>query len=356
MVWGGSCGVRVGVLDAGYRTFAANDGRLTRSDSLYHRLFSHPLMVEQFVRDFVPAALALGLDFTRMERVNAKFHGRGGRRREGDVIWRVPTECGGDVYLYLMLEFQSQIDWWMPIRIQVYAGLLWQQIIDERKLKAGDRLPPVLPIVLYNGDRVWNAPTDTMELVALPPNSPLWHWQPQIRYHLVDEKALPGSDLERRESLVALLFRLEIGPRPEELVDLVDEVIGWFRQHEGYETLKQLFTEVVEHVVSAQDGFRIGPAVMAANDLLEIREMVSARFKEWEEEVRADALAKGIAEGRTQALVGVLSKQLRRRFGELPPDVVERIRSANADELDKWMDRMMDANSIGDVFDNHRLN
>ena len=69
---------------------------------------------EQFVRDFVPVAMSAGLDFSRMERVNAKFHGRGGRRREGDVIWRVPTECGGDVYLYLMLEFQSQIDWWMP--------------------------------------------------------------------------------------------------------------------------------------------------------------------------------------------------------------------------------------------------
>jgi hypothetical protein len=317
-------------------------------------------MVEQFVRDFVPAAMAVGLDFTRMERVNAKFHGRGGRRREGDVIWRVPTEYGGEVYLYLMLEFQSQIDWWMPVRIQVYAGLLWQQIINEMRLKAGDRLPPVLPVVLYNGDKVWNAPTGTMELVALPPNSPLWHWQPGIRYHLVDEKALPGSELERRDSLVALLFRLEAGPGPGDLVDLVDEIIGWFRQHPDYETLKQLFTEIVGHALSEQAGFANGQTDLPANDLLEIRDMVPERFKRWADEVRAKALAEfrdqAIAEGRAQVLAGTLSKQLRRRFGELSPDVADRIRSANAEELDEWLDRVVDAATISDVFDSNRPN
>jgi len=252
-------------------------------------------MVEQFVRDFVPAAMALGLDFTRMERVNAKFHGRGGRRREGDVIWRVPTECGGDVYLYLMLEFQSQIDWWMPIRIQVYAGLLWQQIIDEMRLKPGDRLPPVLPVVLYNGDRVWNAPTGTTELVAL-----------------------------------------------------VDEIIGWFRQQPDYETLKQLFTEIVGYALSEQAGFANEQTALPANDLLEIRDMVPERFKRWADEVRADAEAK--------ALANALSRQLGRRFGTLPPDMTERIRSAKAEELNEWMDRVVDAASVSDVFDDKRVN
>ena len=44
------------------------------SDSLYHHLFIHALMVEQLVREFVPEAMAIGLDFAAMERVPAKFH------------------------------------------------------------------------------------------------------------------------------------------------------------------------------------------------------------------------------------------------------------------------------------------
>jgi hypothetical protein len=52
------------------------------SDSLYHRLFSHPLMVEALVREFVPEALANELDFSNMQRVNPKFHFRWREDRE----------------------------------------------------------------------------------------------------------------------------------------------------------------------------------------------------------------------------------------------------------------------------------
>ncbi len=151
------------------------------SDSLYHQLFSHPLLVEEVVRAFVSEAMAVGLDFSKMERVNATFHGRRGRRREGDVIWRLPTGEGVDIYLYLLLEFQSQCDWWMSVRTQVYEGLLWQHVIAEKKLKAKDRLPPVLLLVLYNGEKRWSAPTAVAELIALPSDSPLWPFQPQAR-------------------------------------------------------------------------------------------------------------------------------------------------------------------------------
>jgi len=82
------------------------------SDSLYHRLFSIPCMVEMLVREFVVPALAAHLDFSRLQRVNAKFHtDRTACRREGDVIWRVPAHGGTDIYL--LLEFQSRIDWYI---------------------------------------------------------------------------------------------------------------------------------------------------------------------------------------------------------------------------------------------------
>ncbi len=131
-------------------------------------------MVEQLVRDFVPDAMAVGLDFARMARVSAKFHGhRVGTRRDGDVIWRLPTQTGPDVYLYLLLEFQSTPDWWMAVRAQVYEGLLWQHIIAEHRLRLGAPLPPVLLMVLYNGARPWTAPTDTTGLIGLPEGSRL---------------------------------------------------------------------------------------------------------------------------------------------------------------------------------------
>ena len=99
-------------------------------------------------------------------------------------------------------------------------------------------------------------------------------------------RRLTGSELERRDSLVALLFRLEAGPGPADLVDLVDEIIGWFRQHPDYETLKQLFTEIVGYALSEQAGFANEQTALPANELLEMRDMVPERFKRWADEVR----------------------------------------------------------------------
>jgi hypothetical protein len=119
---------------------------MSDSDSLYHRLFSHPRMVEELVREFVPDALIEGLDFRRLRRINAKFHSRrrSARRREADVIWKLPTRDGNDIYLCLLIEFQSQVDWWMAVRAQVYRGLLWQQALaTTRSLSSArhERLP-----------------------------------------------------------------------------------------------------------------------------------------------------------------------------------------------------------------------
>jgi hypothetical protein len=59
-------------------------------------------MVEELMREFVTEALAEELDFDELQRVNPKFHigRRSARLRESDVIWRLPTRKGADVYLH----------------------------------------------------------------------------------------------------------------------------------------------------------------------------------------------------------------------------------------------------------------
>ena len=306
-------------------------------DALYHRLFSHPLMVEQVVRGFVPEAMAMGLDFRRMERVVAKFHGRGGRRREGDVVWRLPTRDGVDVYLYILLEFQSQTDWWMAVRAQVYEGLLWQQVIKENKLKAGERLPPVLMLVLYNGEPRWTAPATLTELIALPDDSPLWSWQPQVRYHVLDMGRFAKSELAIRDSLAALLFRLEQRHAPAELAGLIDEVIGWFRGHPDCEDLKRLFTELVRH---AMEGF--GRPMPIPDDLMETKTMLATLAESWKQQWLAEGKAEGEAKGKAEALIRLVEK----RFGPLPAGQRERILAAGEVTVEAWLDRLMEVPSL----------
>jgi Putative transposase, YhgA-like len=309
-------------------------------------------MVEELVREFVPEALATGLDFSGLRRVNPKFHSgrRSARRREGDVIWRLPTCEGTDIYLYLLIEFQSTSDWWMPVRTQVYQGLLWQQVIDEKKLKAGARLPPLLLLVLYNGIQRWKAPTDIRDLIALSPDSALWPWQPQIRYYLLDMGAFPRDDLTRRTSVAALLFRLEQPLSSQDLKELVGEVVGWVRRHPDYADLRRLFTELVRRAFIG-----LGVTRPIPEDLLEMKTNLERLGKVWKRqwraevkaEVRAKVRAEGKAEGKAEALVCLLAE----RFGTVRPSLRKRILGANLATLECWFKRAIIAPDLPSVFD-----
>ena len=87
---------------------------------------------------------------------------------------------GSWLYLLVLLEFQSEIDCFMALRILTYICLTYEELRRRKDLKAGDRLPPVLPVTIYNGQARWRAATDISRLMApVPP--PLPRYLPRAR-------------------------------------------------------------------------------------------------------------------------------------------------------------------------------
>ncbi|WP_242467743.1 Rpn family recombination-promoting nuclease/putative transposase [Thiocapsa imhoffii] len=104
------------------------------------------------------------MDLTTLEKCSGSDVSDDLRDRADDIIWRVRR---GDDWLYidLLLEVQSSIDAWMAVRIQTYVGLLDQDLIRGEQLDAAGQLPRVLPIVLYNGLKPWDAARDGDALI-----------------------------------------------------------------------------------------------------------------------------------------------------------------------------------------------
>jgi hypothetical protein len=313
-------------------------------DSVYHKIFGHPGMVSQLLRDFLAEPWLDDLDLDRMERLNAKFHAETGERREGDMIWRIPRHGGGDTYLMLLLEFQSTPDRWMALRALVYVGLLWQHLVREKQLPPDGMLPPVLPVVVYNGDPRWAMPLALRELVGLPEDTPLWRYQPDVRYHVVDEGAFNDDDLAARDTLAALLFRLEASPDPDRVVALADAVLAWFGRHPGFEGLRPLFAELLGGLMGP-----LAPGVRVPEELLEVRNMLATRAEDWKRQWLQEGRAEGLTEGLMKGEAALLLRQLERRFGALPTEVRARVAAADTAALEVWGLRVLDAGSLEDV-------
>jgi hypothetical protein len=214
----------------------------------------------------------------------------------------------------------------------------------EKSLPADGKLPPILPVVLYNGDGRWAAPLSMHELVGLPSDSPLWPWQPTMRYEVVDEGAFAEGDLARRDALVALLFRLENLRQPEQLDVLVQALVAWFRRHPGYEALQAVFVSLLGALMAP-----LAPGVRMPEELSEFTNMLATKPEIWKRAWLEEGEQKGRLEGRQEGEVALLRRQLERRFGALPGWAVDRIAAADTAVLEEWGLRVLDAGGLEDI-------
>jgi hypothetical protein len=233
--------------------------------------------------------------------------------------------------------------------------LLWQQVIDERKLETGARLPPLLTLVIYNGPRPWKAPTQIRDLVAISQDSVLWSWQPRVRYHLLDMSAFPGDELARRRGLAALLFRLERPLAPEELEEARSEASGWFRRHPDQGRLRALFGELIRQAFKG-----LGVKVPQSINLLEMnmRSNLATIGETWRQQALAQGRVEGRVEGRiegeTKGKAEALVSLLVARFGALAPSLRTRIQRARLATLERWFERAIAAPDLRSVFTSSR--
>jgi len=180
------------------------------NDHSYKLLFNNAELVRDLLQGFVDEDWIEDLDFATLEKVASSFVADDLREREDDVIWRLRCRDSW-VYVYILIEFQSTVDRFMAVRLMTYIGLLYQDLIRSGQCKGNQKLPPVFPLVLYNGSKKWTGATAVEELIESVPGG-LSKYRPTLSYLLLDESrhALQGVSAD---NLVAAIF--SAGAKPD---------------------------------------------------------------------------------------------------------------------------------------------
>lgn len=280
-------------------------------DAPYKKLFSHPPMIQDLLTGFVEQDWTHALDFASLERCNGSYVTDDLRERHGDMVWR--ARLGGEfVYLYLLLEFQSSVDPFMAVRILTYVGLLHQDLIRSQAVSGQSGLPPVFPLVLYNGDRSWSAATSVRELVQPLPEA-LLAYQPQQCYWLIDEGRYEAEMLNRKPNRVAALIQIENSQQPAELERALDCLVAWLRGPEQA-SLRQAFTEwLTQRILPTRFP---GQSFDQLHDLMEVQAMVHRRVPEWTREWEENGRQKGLQEGIQQGMQEGIQKGIQEGIQE----------------------------------------
>ena len=323
-----------------------------KHDETYKLIFSQRAAVEELVRNFVGEDLADELDFETLEALPTDRISGGLAMRRVDLLWKIRFREGW-LYLLILLEFQSESDHFMALRILTYICLTYEELVRRREVKAGGRLPPILPVTVYNGRPRWRAPTDISELIA--PAPPLGRYLPKARHLLLDLQRIGEKDSPSKD-LVTSLGRAEGEPSPENLRRVMHDLVHRFSGSE----FAELRTALSTWVAGAAEAWQIPEEELVRIQTLTEDETMWERVSEIRDQVHRDGVRKGreqgLEQGREQgrraerrALVGRLAT---RKFGAETAEQLSRVLEdiADPERLAEVADAIIDCDSDAELF------
>ncbi len=322
---------------------------MTDHDTAYKLLFSHAEMVRDLLEGFIPGDWVGQLDWHALEKMNGSYVSDDLRSRHDDAIWRLHWSKGR-MPLYLLLEFQSSVDDFMPVRMHTYTGLLHQDLVRRRAWDTQGKLPPLLPIVIYNGEPRWRSPTGMAELIQAAPQD-IEALQPTQRFWLLDQGTFDQDRLASMRNLVAALFRLEHHRTFAEVPEILSDLIDWLRPPE----LAGLRHSFVAWLRRRLPQWMPGVTIPQMLDLQEIQEMTRNSAQEWKDMHHQaglrEGLQQGLEQGSTNEARNILRRLLVRRFGAVPQELESQLDAAPLEQLEDWTERLLDARSLAEVFE-----
>ena len=296
-------------------------------DTGFRGVLAHALAASALLQ-LVPAARELAdLDPQAMRREPTRKVGPELHHAENDVIWSSPSarkKGVGRKRKFFLIEVQSTCERNMSLRMMRYMSLHGLQLLSDHE----PPLPVIVPVVLYAGERPWNADLAAGEMFeGVPPPHRL-----QVPCHLVD------------------LFRLEVAEGSENVVELLAVVMRGESDAELLGAARALYRRLVALGNKPMEGsfFDLVRAQCEEKwpnenwkDCANMAELVGAleeRTETWPEkwhalyearckaEGKAEGRAEGIEEGRaegieegraqeSQAVLSGLEKAVRTRFG-----------------------------------------
>ena len=258
------------------------------------------------------------VDFDKITLEPVSFIDRLFNKKEADLIWKLPLKDGPDVYLFLLLEFQSRVDKTMPLR---FASYILNFYADQFKNKKTVSLPVVFPVLVYNGKQRWNAARRLQDLIDFVDPS-LREYLIRFKYFTIDIGRFGKRSLVKlKRNLVTAVFLLENVRNEKELENVFKEIIEIVKS-EADPALVKSFGDWLEMQLKREN-------ISAIN----IREIITQRrehtmLTETLQEILQKREKKGIKVGKIQTAIQLLKEGLDTEF-------IAKVTGLSKKEIDK---------------------
>ncbi len=340
-------------------------------DALFRVLLEDPDRAATLLREYLPPALSARLADAPPKLLDGTFVDEHSRMTQSDRLFEVKLTDGPPALVYTLVEHKSVSEPGTPLQLLGYMVRIWTRYAEDKpaRLRA---LPVIIPLVFYHGRASWAVPQVFAEMVQMDDDTA--PFVPSFRYALHDLGTIPMEELSGDAPVRAVLTALRYVQRNDEVTREVLTVLlrdlpdGTVLKKIVFRYIVEKYEVPLEDVRAALDTAKDGGGKALMGTIAEALKQegkaegearglaageILGREKglaEGQARGKAEGKAEGLAEGEARSLMRLLVK----RFGPLPEPVVAQIAAGSIEELDRWVDRVLDAPDLEAVFADRR--
>lgn len=320
-------------------------------DSGYRKLFSNKTIFKQLLETFVAQEWVKDIDFSSCKALNRTFVSNEYKERETDLIQEVNIK-GKKAFIYILIEFQSNVQKFMAVRVLHYITSLYIYYLENNKKVK--KIPAIFPIVLYNGDDKWTAPENISELIEN--HIPLGEYGINFKYFKIVENSFDPDFLLKAKNIVSTLFYTEAYFDISGIQKAFEELF----EHEEDKQAMSIFFNWYEqlHKNDKLDSNDFNEVAKIYKEKSEVKSMLVTALRKQKALLKAEGRIEGLEEGRAEGIEegqiknaqSYVIKLLNKKIGKIPKKIEKIILSCkNIEKLDKITDCIFEIESYDEV-------
>ena len=167
---------------------------------------------------FINSSLKSKIKPENLEKYNSSFISKEFRNQESDIVYKLKNK-----QIFFLIEHQTKIDYKMPFRILEYSTEIIRSAIDYKKFgNKNYKLPVVMPIVLYTGNKKWDA-EDYIKNAQIKIGKKNNYEYSQ--YRIIDVNEYTENELLESKSFLTKAMLLEKATNDEKLIEYTEKII-----------------------------------------------------------------------------------------------------------------------------------
>lgn len=139
--------------------FSSTYHLINKHDKIFKTLFDN----KKDATKFINKVLKTHITEDNIEEYNISFVSNLFQNNEANIVYKLK-----DNNIFILIEYLSKIDYFIPYRILEYEMQIMKNAIDLSKIKNKNySFPAIFPIVLYTGTQTWNVEFSNYNLVDI---------------------------------------------------------------------------------------------------------------------------------------------------------------------------------------------